>query len=134
MKKNKKKRITYQHFLGIIMGYKKFTDDMHDLYNIGIDLCDSKYKLCNHIEDMLQNSLQSHYTKEGVDWIEWFIYESEYGTRDWSSSPTYKRNANDEIELIHETGDVHWGATDENGDPICYSFESLYEYVRQYEK
>jgi hypothetical protein len=46
------------------------------------------------------------YGEEGVDWFSWFCYENDYG----------------------QGGLEAW---DENKNPICYSFESLWEYLEK---
>jgi hypothetical protein len=115
----------YREFLTNLMTFKKLTEDLSELHDIGFDFFEGKYRLATHIESMMVNTFNSHYTKEGVEWIEWFIYEADYGMKDFSSSPSYEKN---------EDGEVRWGARDEDGTPICYSYESLYEYIQQYKK
>jgi hypothetical protein len=124
----------YNEFLTVIMTYKKSIEDLSELHDIGFDFFEGKYKLATHIESMMNNTFSSHYTKEGVEWIDWFIYEAEYGMKDFSSKPSYEKNKDDKYVLVHETGEVRWGATDESGNPICHSYESLYEYIQQYKK
>jgi hypothetical protein len=53
-------------------------------------------------------AFESHYDDKGIDWINWFIYESNYGKNGLT--------AND------------------NGLPICYDLKSLHEYIEQYKK
>jgi len=105
----------------MLLTFKKSLEDLSELYDIGFDLYEGKYKLSGHIESLLETSLKSHYTKEGVDWVMWFIFEADFGSKDFS----VKNNDGDKIE---------WGATDENNNPICYSYESLYKYIKQYER
>jgi hypothetical protein len=124
----------YEEFLKLILSFKKFTDDINELYDMGFNLMDGTYNLVQPIENMLDTTLQSNYTTEGVDWVYWFMFEADYGMRDFSDSPTYRKTDDGKLEIVNEEGDVRWGARDENGNSICYSYESLYEYIQQYKK
>jgi len=126
--------MTYSEFLKVILTYKKLSEELFDLYKIGFDFYEGKYKLVNHVESIVTAVFESYYTKEGVDWIEWFMYEADYGTKDFSKYPLYSENKGGEFVKVKEEGEVRWGAEDENGNPICYSYESLYEYIQQYKK
>ena len=35
------------------------------------------------------------------------------------------------MEKIHEKDELRFGAYDEKGNPICYSYESLWEYLEE---
>jgi hypothetical protein len=98
---------------------------------MGFDFMEGKYQLETKVERILNATLSSHYTDEGVDWINWFIYDNEYGQKDWSRLPTYDLGTG---ELIEKDPMDSYGAKDENGNPICFSFETTYEYVKQYLK
>ena len=120
----------YKTFLELLMRHKKIFEDFSKLHDIGFDLFEGKYKITSEVESMFNLFFEEHYTKEGIHWIQWFIYENEYGQKDWSSHPTFDEKGNE----IHKAGEVRFGATDENGDPICYSYESLWEYIEQNHK
>jgi hypothetical protein len=122
----------YNEFLTAIMTYKKSIEDLSELRDIGVDLFEGKYKIVNHIESLMINTFNSHYTKEGVEWIEWFIYEADYGKKDFSKYPTYKKSDDGKYVKFKEEGEVKWGASDENGEPICYSYESLHGYIEKF--
>ena len=124
----------YEEFLKLILSFKKVTDDINELYDMGFNLMDGTYNLVQPLENMLDIALQSNYTKEGVDWVYWYMFEAEYGMRDFSDSPTYRKTDDGKLEIVNEEGEVRWGAIDENGNAICYSYESLYEYIQQYKK
>ena len=81
---------------------------------------------------MFDAVLDSHFTDEGVDWINWFIFENEWGQKDWSLVPTFDSvtgKMEDNTDPMRK-----YGAKDEKGEPICHSFESTYEFVKQYLK
>jgi len=122
----------YKIFLEILMRYKKISEELSELHDMGFDFFEGKYKLSDHMFYFLKSTLYSHYTEEGVEWIEWFMFENDYGQKDWSKIPTFNKETG---KAEFEDDPVKaYGAKDENGNPICYSYESLYEYVKQYEK
>ena len=121
----------YEEFLGVLMSYKSLSEDFSELYGMGFDFFEGKYRLETKVEGMLNATLSSHYTDEGIDWITWFIYENNWGTKDWYSIPTFDKETG---KIIEKDPVKSYGAHDENGNPICFSFESTYEYVKQYLK
>ncbi len=88
--------------------------------------------MSDNVSIMFESVLESYFTEEGIDWINWFIYENEWGTKDWSKLPTIDGLTGKII--LEEYPMKAYGAKDENGNPICFSFESTYEYVKQYLK
>jgi len=119
----------YGEFLSILLPYKKFQEDTSELNSLGFDFFEGKYELVGSVYKMFQNTINILFTKEGVEWIEWFIYESDWGMKDWS-----QKSRMIDGKLIEKDPSDIYGARDENGNPICYSFESLWEYVKQYLK
>lgn len=124
--------MTYEEFLKILMSYKKINEDISELYDIGFDFLEGKYRMSDSVSIMFEAVLESHYTDEGIDWINWFIFENDWGTKDWSKLPTF--DAETGKIIIEEDPVKSYGARDENGNPICFSFESTYEYVKKYLK
>lgn len=115
------------HFLKLLLGHKKFSEDISSLYDLGFDLMEGKYDLTHPVEQILEAGIKSHYGDEGWDLVSWFIYESDYGQKDFSTTSTYRTKEDGTIELTESS---IYGATDENGSPICYSYESLWEYLQ----
>lgn len=111
------------------MGFKKTSEEISELHNIGVDLFEGKFKIMDGISRIFDTSIETSYGEGGLDWVNWFIYESEYGQRDWSTSDSYKMNEDGTSEIVHKKGEVRFGAYDEEGNPICYSYESLWEYL-----
>lgn len=126
--------MTYEEFLSVLMPYKKLNEDFSELYQMGFDFLEGKYKLEENVSKMLDSILSSHYTEEGIDWINWFMFENEWGTKDWSLIPTYDCDTGKLIEGDPKDPIKIYGASDELGNPICHSFESTYEYTKQYLK
>jgi hypothetical protein len=119
----------YSNFLEILLPYQKFQREVSELHDIGIDLFEGKYKLSETVFKMFNNTMHTLFTEDGVEWVEWFIFESDWGHRDWSQLRMMVDG-----ELIEKDPADIYGARDEDGNPICYSIESLWEYVKQYLK
>lgn len=110
----------YKNFLTLMMNFKKILENTSELHDIGFDLYEGKYKLVENIEQIFITSISCFYNEKGIDWINWYIYENDFGNKDWNK--------------YNETDKIEYGATDENGNPICYSFESLYNYIEENHK
>jgi hypothetical protein len=100
--------MNYEDFKDIIDLYKKTFEQFSELHDMGFDFFEGKYKLSDQFSELFNYSLKTHYTSNGLEWIDWFIFESEYGTNG------LKAHDND-IE-------------------ICYSIESLYNYIEENHK
>jgi hypothetical protein len=111
--------MNYEQFNKIITEYQNFTKDIFELSDLGFDFFEGKYKLILPVENILQTSLESIYTEEGIDWINWFIYESDFGTKDWS-------------KYSNEPNHDGYGAHDSEGNPICHTIEDLFNHIEQY--
>lgn len=122
--------IEYEDFLGILMPYKKLMEDFRELYSMGFNFMDGKYELEDNVTKIFDTALNSHFTEEGVEWINWFVYENDWGEKDWSIYKVF----NSQGELTDRDPMEAYGAKDENGKPICYSFESTWELVNNHLK
>lgn len=120
----------YEDFLGILMPYKKLMEDFRELYSMGFNFMDGKYELENNVAKIFDAVLNSHFTEEGADWINWFVYENDWGEKDWSIYKVF----NSQGELTDRDPMEAYGAKDENGNPICYSFESTWDMVKNHLK
>ena len=114
----------YENFLKVVMTQRKMEEQISKAYELKINLIDfvEDYQL------ITKTLLTEIYGEQGYDWYTWFCYENEYGERDWSTSPTLIRQDDENYATLEQDEIVH-GATDENGNPICYSFLSLWEYL-----
>jgi hypothetical protein len=121
--------MTYKDFTQLLLAYRKFERNCSSLYDVGVDLHEGKYGISDVVEKMLEAAIKSHYGDGGWEWVSWYIYEADWGEKDWSSTKTYGRDEHGNMKILHEVGEIRWGATDENGNPICYSHDSLYEYL-----
>ena len=115
-----------EEFEKIVKNYREGSDMVSELYSIGFDLFEGKYKLSDAIYSLFISSLESHYTSGGIDWVTWFIFENEWGKKEWSKVPSY----NEDSGIVKDvSNDNIYGATDENGSPICYDIPSLWRYL-----
>jgi hypothetical protein len=117
--------MTYENFLKLTLGLQKASRQLEGLHELGVDLVNFTDPYNTIIHDLLGEI----WTPEGVDWLEWFMWESDFGTKDFSQVPSYK---NVDGEWVKVEGN-RWGAHDENGNPICYSYESTWQFLKQYE-
>ena len=123
----------YKEFKKIIKTHKYGMEMIHVLYELGFDMMEGEFKLSSVIDDQFYNALNLFYNDEGVEWINWFIYESNYGKRDFTKTPIFEKNK-DGVSILSEKISDGYGAHDEDGMPICYSFKSLWEYIEKHHK
>lgn len=124
----------YKIFLEGITEYRKGLEMISDLYSVGFDFMEGKYKISGIFDSQFDCFLKSHYDKEGVDWINWFIFENDFGEKDWSKYKKMNKKPEDIFKSINgEEEDTH-GAKDEHGNPIFYSIESSWEYLEKHHK
>jgi hypothetical protein len=114
----------YSKFAEIILRLKSQQSKSDSAYKLKIDLIDFNDDL-NRIIDLL---IKEVYGEEGYDWFTWFCYESDFGEKDWSTLPCYKM-VDGKMVKIEDAGEIRYGASDENGNPICHSIESTWEFL-----
>lgn len=123
----------YSDFLKLLMTHRKINEEFSELSDMGFDFFEGKYRLVEHVESIVDTAFSSVYTTDGVGWIWWFVYENEYGQRDWSSVPSYERDENGNYTISNRDKDK-FPATDEDGNSICHSYQSLWEYIEKNHK
>ncbi len=69
----------FKLFEEILMTYKKGSEMISELYDIGFNLLDGKYPISDILYKQLQTNIISVYGEEGLEWVEWFIFENNYG-------------------------------------------------------
>ena len=94
--------MTYENFLKITLELQKQDRIITDLFKKNIDLVE----FVDPYHAIINILVEEIYGTEGLDWFSWFCYENEFGTR----------------------GLEAW---DENKNRICYSHESLWEYLQK---
>jgi hypothetical protein len=117
----------YEDFLFIGTQLQKQDTALDKLYKNKVDLVD----FVGPYHAIIDKLVAGVYGEEGADWFSWFCYESNYGQKDWSTAPSYKVNDDGTSTLVHEAGEARHGAVDQDGNPICYDWESLWEYLEK---
>jgi hypothetical protein len=115
----------YERFLKVILSLQKEGRTIKTLYDNGVDLID----FIDPYHAIINELIKEIYGEEGYDWFSWYCWESEFGQKDWSKSTTSLTKEDSTQELIYKEGEVRFGAYDKEGNPICYSHESLWEYL-----
>lgn len=115
----------YERFLKITLGVKHESEKLNKLYDLGIEL----YDFADPYHGIINELIKEIYGEEGYDWWSWFCYESDFGHKDWGATSSYKKDDKGNMVLLHEAGETRYGAHDENGNPICHSFESTWDYL-----
>lgn len=94
--------MTYEIFLKIILGLQKQNRIVSDLCKHKVDLID----FVDPYHAIINLFIYEVYGEEGGDWFNWFCYENDFGQK----------------------GLEAW---DENKNPICYSYKSLWEHLEK---
>ena len=75
---------------------------------MGIDLYETDFPTWKITEKFFDIIIEQNYNEFGIDWINWFIYENDFG-----------RNKYDAFD---------------EGKSICQDVNELYSYIEQYRK
>lgn len=94
--------MTYENFLRVILSLQKQDRIISDLYKKKIDLID----FVDPYHEIISVLIKEVYGELGYDWWSWYVYECDYGTKGLE-------------------------AFDENKNRICYSHESLWQFLEQ---
>jgi len=70
--------MTYEKFEKIMLALNKSRQNTDLLYRYGVDITE----ITDHLQTIIEDLLGFIFTKEGKDWIEWFIYEKDFGERE----------------------------------------------------
>lgn len=124
----------YEIFLEAITEYRKGLNMISDLYSMGFDFMEGKYKISEILDSQFKSLIKSHYDSEGEDWISWFIFENDFGEKDWSQYKTFRRSNEQIFRSIAEAENEKFGARDAEGNPIFYSIESAWEYLEKHHR
>ena len=74
--------MTYEQFENLLGNYKEGQDMLSELYDLGFDFAEGKYKLIDNWHGMLVSCLGCVYNEEGVDWVDWFVFETNWQQKD----------------------------------------------------
>jgi hypothetical protein len=94
--------MTFEHFKQFIDNHQLNYNSLDKLYDLGFDFLENeKFPLYDYLFNTLELFIKSHYNEYGWGWVEWFVFENNYG----------------ESKLA---------AHDENGNLICQTLEELF--------
>lgn len=98
-----------EQFIDILKKIELLREQNNEYSKFGIDLLESPYPVAVTSYKIIDMFFEAIYGKEGLDWIEWFIYENDFGRNKYE-------------------------AWDEDNKLICQTIEELYEYVERYRR
>ena len=119
--------MTYERFSRVLLGTQKNLNSLDNLCDNGVDLIN----FTDSYQSIITELIKEIYGEDGYEWFSWYCYDNEFGQRDWSTTHSYKMNEDGISEIVHNIGEVRFGAHDAEGNPICYSHESLWEYLEK---
>jgi len=94
--------MTYENFLKLTLGLQKQDRIIDELYKHKVDLIE----FADPYHQIISTLIREIYGEQGLDWFSWFCYENDYG----------------------QGGLEAW---DEDKNPICYSHESLWQFLEE---
>jgi len=116
----------FEKFEKMVTLLRDASDTHEKALALGLDLLDFTDPWAVVIQDLIAEVWE----EAGVDWLSWFMWESDFGRKDWSGHKAIRVEDGKVIE-----GDpLKWGATDDNGEPICFDIRSTWEYIKPYQK
>ena len=95
-----------KQFIEILSKIKLLSDQNHEYYKFGIDLMEGLYPIITTSYSIIDLFFESHYNEDGIDWINWFMYENDFGDNNMEAT--------------------------EDDKLICQTVEDLYDYIEQY--
>ena len=90
----------YERFLKVILSLQKEQRVIQALYDNGMDVIN----FVDRYHKIISELIKEIYGKDGYEWWSWYCYENDFGTK--------------QLE-----------AKDAEGNQICYSHETLHEYL-----
>ena len=71
----------YEQFEKLINNSEKLHKEFSELYSMGFDFLEGKYPLEIYFDNIVDITLSSNFNEEGVDWINWFMIENDFGKK-----------------------------------------------------
>ena len=92
----------YERFLKVILSLQKEDRTIKALYDNGVDLIN----FVDPYHTIISELIKEVYGEEGYNWFSWYCWENEFGQKGLEAS-------------------------DSDKNPICYSHESLWNYLEE---
>ncbi len=104
----------------LLKSYYDVCTHMYNLHDIGFNFLENKrFPIDDLINSIFSQSILSHYTDEGLDWITWYLFEF---------VRTY--DAKEDGDFMYP--DREPAAWDSDKAPICFNIDTLYDYVNEH--
>ena len=118
----------YKEFSKIIDRLKEYDSSVQKAHKVGIDV----YDFADGLHQIIDILIKEVYGEEGADWFGWFCYDSEYGEKDWNKGnlDTYEI-IDSKMVKVKKSKKRKYGAAGKDGNPICYSVKSTWEYLEK---
>lgn len=71
----------YKDFKKLLDTYKTANEVISDACDVGIDLMEGKYETQSYLTKLFELCIKTHYTEDGLEWVDWFVYENDYGKK-----------------------------------------------------
>ena len=98
----------YQKFAQIVLRLKKHSEVKSKLYRLGVNLMEFD----DDLQKIISLLIEEVYGPEGLEWFDWFCWESNFGEKDWSKHPVYS-HVDGKMIKVEEEGVRRYGAVDE---------------------
>lgn len=98
-----------EEFIKLLEDYDEFHQNCRKYVEMGIDFYESKYPTWEITETFFDIIINKEYNIFGVDWIQWFVYENDFG-----------RNKYEAFDGARKL--------------ICQNVYDLHSYIKQYKK
>jgi hypothetical protein len=109
-----------ESFKMLLKSYYDVCMHMSNLHDIGFNFLENKrFPIDDLINSIFSQSILSHYTDEGLDWITWYLFEF---------VKAYDAKA-DEDFMYPDREPAAW---DSDKAPICFNIDTLYDYVNEH--
>jgi hypothetical protein len=95
-------------FENIMVTLRKSNQQSHDLNSLGIDVT----QVTDPLHQVISHLLGSHYGQEGLDWIDWFMYDKEFGKRE--DIKAYDKEKNEICKNLYELWEIVEDVAKEN--------------------
>ena len=76
----------FENFKKILLNYKTLINQFSELDNMGFDFFEGKYPIFINISNMFDNLFTEIYGESGLEWINWFVYDTEFGKKKMNGS------------------------------------------------
>jgi hypothetical protein len=103
--------MTHEQFYKLALNYQKQRLMIDSVYKVGVDLIE----FCEPYETCISVLIESAFGNAGLNWWNWYCHETDFGKKPYTDAD----------------GKPTWGAHDADGNPICFSWDSLFEELQK---